>query len=86
MEKKKLMSLRLDPEIIRIVDGLLKTNPYWTRSFVINQVLLNICTCADRRTLFDITSKAYAKEKGYLVSFRIDKDTLIDRSKPNYDF
>lgn len=85
MEKLKLISVRVEPEILRKLDELAKKHSYYTRSSLMNLLLGNLLKCASGGTLWKMISEYYPYEKGYVVKFEKDKDVLAERNKPNYD-
>ena len=46
MEKMKLISIRLDPSILWVIDALAYDTPYLTRSAIIQRVLAGFLKCA----------------------------------------
>ena len=79
MENLKLISVRLEPEILKKIDDLAAKSSYRTRSNIIQAILKNVIECADSGTLWRIIDSLFAYDKGYKVEFRIDRETLMNR-------
>lgn len=86
MEKLKLISLRVNPETLRKIDDIAARYDYYNRSSIINNLLDAVLKCSAAGTLWKMISTHHPYEKGYAVKFEPDKDILIERQKPNYDF
>lgn len=79
MENLKLISVRLEPELLSKIDEKAKRVLYRTRSSVIANILKNVFDCAEDATISKLCDTYYAKEKNYKVSFR------AERIEPVYD-
>lgn len=79
MENLKLISVRLEPEILKKIDELAAKQGYRTRSSIIQAILKNVIECADSGTLWRIIDTLYAYEKGYKVEFKVDREALKKR-------
>lgn len=54
MENLKQISVRLDPEALRKIEGYSSSHRYWKRNFVINQIVscvMHTCTPAELYTI-----------------------------------
>lgn len=80
MENLKLISVRLEPEILKKIDELAAKQSYRTRSNIIQGILKNVIECADSGTLWRIIDTFFAYEKGYKVDFKVDREELKRRS------
>lgn len=85
MDKKILKSLRLDPDVVKMIDELSKKHEYYTFSSIVNNLLSVTLKCATGGALWKMLSEFYAYEKGYVVKIEKDAEVLKERNKPNYD-
>lgn len=81
MENLKLISVRLEPEILKKIEELAAKQSYRTRSNIIQSILKNVIQCADSGALWRIIDTLYAYEKGYKVEFKVDREELKRRSE-----
>lgn len=81
MENLKLISVRLEPETLKKIDELAAKQSYRTRSNIIQAILKNVIECADSGALWRIIDTLYAYDKGYKVEFKVDRETLKNRSE-----
>lgn len=54
MEKLKQISVRLDPDALRIIEGFSRSHRYWKRNWVINQIvscIVHSCTSEEFFTI-----------------------------------
>lgn len=79
MENLKLISIRLNPELLSKIDATAKRASYRNRSSVIANILQNIFDCSDDATIAKLIDTWFAKDKNYKVSFR------AERIEPVYD-
>lgn len=85
MINKKLISIRLDADILEKVDELSKKHYYWKRSAIINQLLSVLLKCSDGGVLWRMLEQYCAFEKGYVIRFEIEREKIAERNKPTYD-
>lgn len=76
MEKMKLISIRLEPDILREIDTLASKHDYLKRSAIINNILRNVIKCSSPGTLWKIISTYSPHTCGYTVQFNIDREKL----------
>lgn len=81
MDKLKLTSVRLDPETLEKIDVLAEKQGYRNRSFIIQNILRNVLSCAESEVLWKIIDTRFAYEKGYLVDFRADAQLCQQRNQ-----
>lgn len=75
-EKLQLISVRLDPKVLRKIDEMAKKHDYYTRSSIINN-LLNACVmCSNGGSLWRMVSTYSPETCGYTVDFHVDKEKL----------
>lgn len=86
MSRLKLISVRLTDDNVQLIDTFAQRHKgYMTRSSVINRILTNILRCSANGTFWKIVSEPYAFEKGYVIQFERNIETIAERSKLNYD-
>lgn len=73
MNKKKMISVRVEGETLAKIDDFVCRQPYRNRSMVINGVLSNIFNILDENTIFNLIAGHYAAADGYTVIFRYVK-------------
>lgn len=81
MVNLKLISLRIDPNVLAKIDVLAKKHSYYKRSSIINNLLNAVINCSDGDTLWRMLSTYRPQEIGYTVDFRIDKKKLDNLPK-----
>lgn len=81
MMRKKLISIRLDEELLQKIDNFVSKHTYATRSCVISNVLENVVNCSTTGTLIDLAFTSFAFEKGFVCRFKKDAETLKLRAK-----
>ena len=81
MENLKLISVRLEPEILKKIDELAEKQSYRKRSNIIQAILKNVIECADSGALWRIIDTLYAYDKGYKVELKVDREELKIRSE-----
>lgn len=74
MEQLKLISVRLNREVVEEIDNLAKEHTYWTRSYIINSLLYACMRCARPGTLFKMISTLYPDDKKMHLYFSKDED------------
>lgn len=85
MENKKLISLRLEPETLTMIDQLADKASYRSRSSVIQNILDVVLKCSDPGTLWRIIDKWLAYEKGYVIKFERNEDVWKERNLKPFD-
>lgn len=81
MEKLKLTSVRLDPETLQKIDLMAEKANYRNRSFIIQNILRNVLSCAESEVLWQIIDTRFAYEKGYTVDFHADAQLCQQRNQ-----
>ena len=76
METLKLISVRLDRDVLRMIDTEAKRQGIFKRSAIINQLLKTCVTCASPKTLWSMITTNHPEEDGYVVDFKIKADKL----------
>lgn len=79
MITNKLISIRVDENVLAKIDEMAKTQNYLTRSFIINRVLEAAITCSTPGSLSKIVNTFCPYDKGYVLKFDYDKEVAKDR-------
>lgn len=69
MENKKLISIRLDPDVVAKIDNMAKFNRYRTRSSIINQLLSVVLQCSTGETITKMLEEYRPVERGFSCKF-----------------
>lgn len=69
MERQKLISMRVENELLKKIDEYCAARIYLTRSSFINRVLNAVVTCSDQDTLQNILETFDPYSAGYHVRF-----------------
>lgn len=76
MSRFQLISMRMDKRILAQIDEFLTKHPYWTRSGVINYILLQVLHDFDPDQLYDLVSGTCCREfdMKHVMSIYRDED------------
>ena len=74
--RTKLISVRLDEDLVAKLSSMCVNRPYYNRSFLINIILRNVLECSDAGTLRQIISSFNAYSDGFTVHFVRDKKVI----------
>ena len=74
----KMISFRAWSEVQDLLDAFCDEQGL-NKSWVINKILSNILSVADEATLLEIVGARFPFEKGYRVTFELDKDLARQR-------
>lgn len=74
--RKKLISLRLDEDLVAKLAKMCADRRYYNRSVLVNCILRNVLECSDVETLWKIVSRFHAYSDGYTVHFVRDKKVI----------
>lgn len=86
MSRLKLISVRLTDDNVQLIDTFAQRHKgYLTRSSVIDRILSNILNCSSDEVFWKIVSEPHAFEKGYVLTFLVDRDALKQRANQKYD-
>lgn len=69
MENKKLISIRLEPDVLERIDDMAKSYSYRTRSSIINKLLSVVIKCSTDGTLTKMLSAYNPEKKGFVCKF-----------------
>lgn len=83
MLKKKLITLRIEPELLEKIDRYAESKTYLSRSSVICNILDNVFSCSNAGTLYRLVETWFAYDKGFVIDFRKDDETLRKRAEEN---
>lgn len=79
MEKSHLISVRIEPEVMKRLEKQVGKQRYITRSFVINRILNAVLSCAEAGTIYHIINTYYPREKGFVIRFEVEKGKIKER-------
>ena len=79
MAKSQLISVRLEPEVMRRLEEYVGRQRYMTRSFVINHILHAVLSCAEAGTIYNMINTYHPREKGFVTSFEVEKGKIAER-------
>lgn len=79
MEKSQLISVRIEPEVMKGLEEHVGKQKYMTRSFVINRILNAVLSCAEAETINHIINTFYPREKGFVIRFEVEKGKIKER-------
>lgn len=79
MEKSHLISIRIEPEVMRELKKYIGKERYMTRSFVINRILNAVLNCAEPGTIYQIINTYFPREKGFVIRFEVEKGKIKER-------
>lgn len=69
MENKKLISIRLEPDVIKQIDIMAESSSYRTRSSIINRLLSVVLKCSTGGTINRMLSEFRPVERGFECKF-----------------
>lgn len=69
-EKSRLISVRLEPCIVRAIDNWVKAHPIYTRSEVINRLLFSCLSCATPLEFEELVTTYHPDPNTYMLSFQ----------------
>lgn len=80
MEKLKLVSMRIERQTLEKIEKL-AMNHYCKKTTIMSKLLTRIFECADTETIFKMLAENWAFEKGYKITFEVDKKLITERTK-----
>lgn len=69
-QRKQLIALRLNKELLQILDAYAKNYNKGNRSQAISNLLENVLTCADDLTIMQLITTWDAYSSGYVCQFK----------------
>lgn len=54
MENSKVVSFRLEPKVIKMLDNFTIKHRYWKRNAIVNQLLVNVLSKLSDKDIYDI--------------------------------
>lgn len=75
MEKKKLISARLEPQTLVKIDAFLQKHYYWKRNTVISNVLDAVFDCYDDGDIYDMVRYSRHHDRDASGSFSLNDST-----------
>lgn len=81
MEKLKLVSMRIESQTLEKVEELAKNHDYCKKTSIMSKLLTRIFECADTETIFRMLAENWAFEKGYKITFEVDRKLITERTE-----
>lgn len=75
MEKKQLLSARLDPTTLANIEKFTKKHYYWKRNTVISNIIDAVFDCFDEKAIYDMVRYSRHYHQDAKGSFSIEKLT-----------
>lgn len=75
MEKKKLISARIDPQTLEKIDAFTKKHYYWKRNTVISKVLDAVFDWFDNGDIYDMVRYSRHNDRNASGSFSLNEST-----------
>lgn len=69
MDKTKIVTFRLQEDLLEQLDSFTKTHTYWKRTFIIVTLITAFFKYANAATRFAIIRDAYGRHKNYVLKF-----------------
>lgn len=73
-ENLKLVSIRLDPEIVEKLDELAKKHVYWKRSDIMRNILYAVLAEFDPRAIYDMIRYYYNRRNMINAKFEVTNE------------
>ena len=83
MEKKTLLSARLDPRTLAKIESFAKKHYYWKRNTIISNVLDAVFDNFDEKSIYDMARYCRLTHKEASGSFSLEKLTSSQSSTDN---
>ena len=80
MEKLKLVSMRIERQTLEKIEKLTKIH-YCKKTSIMSKLLTRMFECADTETIVKMLAENWAYEKGYKITFEVDKRLITERTK-----
>lgn len=80
MEKLKLVSMRIERQTLEKIEELAK-NHYCKKTSIMSRLLTRMFECTDTETILRMLAENWAFEKGYKITFEVDKRLITERTK-----
>lgn len=81
MEKLKLVSMRIERQTLEKIEKLVKNHDYCKKTSIMSKLLTRMFECADTETIFKMLTENWAYEKGYKITFEVDKKLITERTR-----
>lgn len=75
MEKKKLISARVDPRTLEKVDAFIQKHYYWKRNTVISNVLDAVFNCCSDGDIYDMVRYSKNHHRNASGSFSLNESS-----------
>lgn len=83
MEKKKLLSVRLDPTTLANIEKFASKHTYWKRNTVISNILDAVFDCFDEKSIYDMVRFTRHYHQDADGSFSLEKLTRSQSAAHN---
>ena len=80
MEKQKLVAMRSERQTLAKIEKLTE-NHYCKKTSIMSKLLTRMFECADTETIVKMLAENWAYEKGYKITFEVDKRLITERTK-----
>ena len=80
MEKLKLVSMRIERQTLEKIEKLAKKQNS-KKTSIMSKLLTRMFECADTETIVKMLAENWAYEKGYKITFEVDKKLITERTK-----
>lgn len=81
MEKLKLVSMRIESKTLEKIEEMAENHDYCKKTSIMSKLLTRIFECADEETIFKMLAENWAFEKGYKITFTVDRKLITERAK-----
>lgn len=71
MKDSKLISARIEKDTLNKIDDFCKERTFWTRNYVINQILSVVMTDFDYDSIYDIVRRSWCIRKPIEAKYKI---------------
>lgn len=78
MDRLKLISIRVEKDVLADIDALSAKSNGITRSAMINNILHAVLRCASPQVLWRLVSTWQPDKSGYTVDFFVSKEKLVN--------
>jgi len=71
-DSKKLISARIDPETIKKIEAFCEKHKYWTRNYIIDNILYAVLNDFDEKDIYDMVRRPHWKVPFVLAKYNIE--------------
>ena len=73
--------MRIERQTLEKIEKLAKNHDYCKKTSIMSKLLTRMFECADTETIFKMLTENWAFEKGYKITFEVDKKLITERTK-----